>query len=747
MSRSSAILQAFNAGEFSPSLEGRTDLSKYPQACKLIENFLLLVQGPAQRRGGSRYVTPVKNEANRTWLIRFEFSATQAFVLEFGDLYVRFYASHGYVLNLGIPYEIVSPYSAANLTNADGSCALQFVQSGDVLYIANAYGTLIQRTLTRLANTNWVFAAYQPNQGPFGAENAGTTTLQASAVSGAITITASANTFAVTDIGRLVRLQSQNLTVAPWETNKAYALNDLARFDGKNYKVTNAGTSGTSPPVHEQGTALDGKGAVTWRYQNAGYGIARITGFTSATQVSATVITDTINGLNELPADVVSTTTTRWRLGAWSDTTGYPTAVTFYKNRLHWGAGLFMWASVPNDFANMSGDFFNEITIDAAISEVVSAQDVNGILWMKGLDRLVIGTGGGEFIVSPLTTNLAYGPGNISIDKQSEKRTRAVLPNLIGAALVFVQRAGRKLLSLNYSLERDKFLSTDLTVLAERMSRSGIITTAYQGEPHSILWCVLSNGKLLAFTYDQEQDVMGWARHPLGGTDAVVESVASIPSPDGTREEIWLIVKRTINGATRRYVEFFEPAWEGPDQDGTGSDDQEDAFYVDSGLTYDGVATTSITGLAHLEGEVVQILADGAVQPDKTVSGGAITLTRAAAKVHVGLQFISRLVPLRIDAGAQDGTSQGKLKRISKLISRFIDWLGGRTGQHDGTLDPLSSRRPATPMGTAEPFRSEDVIMTFPGKWDRDQYIEIRQDQPLPMTISGVFPIMNTSNE
>lgn len=789
--RASPLISAFNAGEFSPALEGRVELAKYPQACKLIENFLLLVQGPAQRRGGSRYVAPIKNEAAGAWLLRFEFSATQAFVLEFGDLYVRFFTNEGQLLypgsspysgifgyaagsivsQAGINYlcilattgnappnatywypltglicEIPSPYTFASLTNSDGTCALDAEQSGDVLYIAHQARNVKPYTLTRFANTNWQFAEYAPNQGPFLSENSTTTaTIQASAATGAINLTASVATFASTDIGRLVRLQVANLTVAPWEAGKAYIIGDFARFDGKTYKATTAATSGTSPPTHERGTALDGKTGVTWDYQDAGYGIARITAFTDSTHVAATVIQDPVNGLNLLPAGVVAAATYRWRLGAWSGTTEYPGSVTFYKNRLHWFGRLLFWGTVPNDFANMSGDFFGEITIDAAISEQVQSQDINEILWAEGLDKLIIGTGGGEFVVGPQTTQEAYGPGNISVDKQSKQRVSRVQPQVAGTSLVYGQRAGRKLLSLNYRLETDKFVSTDLAVLADRITRTGIIATAFQGEPNQIMWCVLKNGKLLGFTYNQEQDVTGWHRHPLGGA-GVVESVASIPDPDGSREQLWLLVKRTINGSTRRYVEFFERPWEGADQDGTAGDAQADAFYVDAGLTYNGPPTTTISGATHLPNTAVQILVDGATHPDRVVDAtGHVTLQVAGSKVQLGLQCTARIVPLRINAGGNDGTAQGKMKRITGLVARFIDTLGGKIGLFGGTMDDVSLRDPDTPMNTPPTIASGDHVLDFPSDWQSDQYIEIRQEQPLPMTVSALMPVVQTS--
>lgn len=795
----SPIITAFNAGELSPTLDGRVDLNKYANGCKRIENFLPLPQGPAQRRGGTRFVAEQKSSATRTWGLRFEFSATQAFVLEFGDGYVRFFTDHGQLLTgsvsawitstvytvgdlvtesgttyycqsahtsgtfatdlgagrwhtlTGSIYEIPSPYALADLTTSEGLCALRIEQSGDVLYIANAYGTYPPQKLTRHSNTRWIFTEYRPNQGPMLELNSSAVTLQASAQVGSVTLTASAATFAATDVGRLVRLDSQNLSVKPWETGKSYSTNDLVRYDGKTYEAQNNKTSGTSPPVHAEGTAFDGQDGVQWEYQNAGYGMARITVFGTSTSVTASVITDAANGLNNLPADVVSTTTTRWSLGAWSATTGYPKVVAFWGPRLWWGGRPDIprvWGSVPDDPENMAGDFFNEVRADNAIWRQVQAKDVNDIEWLVGSDRLLIGTGGGEFVAGAITSAEPLGPANIQIVRQSKRRTRGVTPVTVGNAICYVQRAGRKLLSMNFRFESDSYASSDLAVLAERVTRSGIVDMAYQNEPNSIIWCVLGNGALRGFTYDPEQDVIGWHRHPLGGTGVAVEWVVATPSPDGGRDELWLCVKRTINGATKRYIEYMERAWEGPDEDGSEGDDQEDAFYVDSGLTYDGTVATTISGLTHLVGATVQVFADGSVQPDRVVnSAGEITLDPAASVVHVGLQATARLVPMRLEAGVQEGTAQGRMKRVHKAIVRFLDTLGGKLGRYGDTLEPLSFRSPSTPMGTGEPFRSGDQEVFFGGDYDRDALLEIVQDQPLPMTVVAIMPKVHTVND
>jgi hypothetical protein len=800
--KSSPVVNSFNSGELSPTLDGRSDLAKYQSSCKLLENFLPLVQGPITRRAGFRYVAATRDMTKRAWLIRFEFSASQAWILEFGDLYVRFFASHGRVLapaasgwttitpyvvgdlvaqsgsiwycaiahTSGVfasdavlgrwhqmtdgAFSIPSPYAAADLVNDDGTCALKFVQSGDVLYIAHQARTYEPQKLTRLATTDWRFTPYQPKAGPLLSQNITSATIYSDASTGNVTLTASDPIFAATDVGRLVRVDVQNQVVKPWETNKAYTLNDLTRYDGKTYKALNSDTSGTSPPIHEKGTAFDGKSGVEWEYQDSGYGVVRITAYTSANAVDGDVLTDEASGLKQLPADVVGSgnATARWQLGAWSGTTEYPASVTFWRNRLWWGGRLGLWASVPNDFESMAGDFFGLTTLDNAIWASVQAEDVNDILWISGTTKIIIGTQGGEFVGSEITTTDALGPGNFKIERHSKRRSRAVQPLAIGDILAYVQRAGRRLLSMFFRVEREVFVSSDLAVLAERLTRAGIVDHAYQAEPYSIIWCALQSGGLVGFTYDQDQEVQGWSRHRLGGS-GIVESVATIPSPDGLGEELWAITRRTIDGNEVRYVEFLERSWEGPDNDGSGGDDQEDAFYVDCGLTYDGVPADDISGLDHLEGEEVQILADGATHPNRTVAAGAITLDREASVVHVGLACPARMVSHDLESGGPAGTSQGKPSRIYKVAVRFIDTLGGKIGMPNpsglslpSTLDEIDFRVPADPMDSAPPIFAGIKDMVFPGDWNNEKRVEILADQPLPMTVASIMPRLHTND-
>jgi hypothetical protein len=850
MARVSPAITSLNAGELGPTLEGRTDLAKYPNGLHRCENFIPLVQGPAQRRAGTRFTQEVKDSGERVWIRRFEFSATQAYILEFGDQYLRFYTNHGALLVSGVTawsnatdyvigdlvaeggvnyyciqahtnqqppdatywypltgsvYEIPTPYALADLTSEQGAFALDVEQSGDVLYIAGA-GAYVPMTLTRFDTTDWVLAEYIAENGPFMDQNKDQAIVMwASAQSGSVTLRTNTDVFAPTDVDRLVRLQSQNFDVLPWEPDTSASVNagDLRRFDGRTYKALNTAMTGVSPPIHDSGVATDGK--VFWEFQDAGYGIAQITAYTSATQVTATVLTQlpadavgeakAISGITQADPAVVTATahgftndktvylygvvgmtqvnnqffrtasvatntfalatidstgygayvsggtavlnaTMRWSLGAWSDTTGYPNAVAFAYDRLWWAKKLELYGSVPAAYTDMSVDFAGLVTPDAAIRRTLTAQDVNEILWLVESDRLLIGTPGGEFALGPITTVDPLGPDNVQVQRQSKRRCHGVRPAIVGTSVVYVQRAGRRLLLLDYAFEIDRFRSANMNALNAHITRSGIVDMAYQAEPDPVLWCVLANGSLIAFTLDQEQDATAWHRHPIGG-NGFVETVETIPSPDGGRDEVWVVVRRTINGQTKRYVEFIERPWE----DG---DDQADVFYLDSGLTYDGAPATIISGLDHLEGQAVQVAADGASHPNRTVSGGQIELAVPASTVQVGLACPARLVTMRIEAGSQDGTSQGKVKRTHGATVRLHDTLGGKIGMEDGKLTEIQYRRPSMPMDQPPEIFTGDKEVTFDGDYETDGRIEFLQDQPFPATVVGIYPRMVT---
>jgi hypothetical protein len=265
---------------------------------------------------------------------------------------------------------------------------------------------------------------------------------------------------------------------------------------------------------------------------------------------------------------------------------------------------------------------------------------------------------------------------------------------------------------------------------------------AYQQEPNQIIYAVRGDGELIGLTYQREQQVTAWHRHVFGGVfgsgKAICESVAVIPTDD-TEYEVYVIIKRTINGATKRYIEVLNTF------DFTTTDNTTFNF-LDSQLSYSGSSTTTLSGLSHLEGQTVSILADGATHPDKVVSSGAITLDRAVTKAKVGLSYSSILQTMRLDAGSQNGTSQGKTKRIYEITIRLFESVGVEVGESLTNMERIPFRTSADPMDQGIPPFTGDKAVEFRGNYDTDGFIFVRQTQPLPLTILSLYPELQTND-
>lgn len=808
MPKVAPIRSSFNAGELSPLLDGRVDVAKYQSGCTILENFIPAVQGPAVRRPGTKFVAEVKNSANRTWLHKFEFSNTQAYVLEFGDGYVRFFTQNGslqfaapsawsavtaYTIGdlvsysganyyckvantnvlptntgfwhalTGTTYEVPSPYSAADLITADGTFGLSVAQTGDIIYIAHP--SYAPRKLVRYSNTRWTLEQVNLKNGPFKTENTTkTTTVYASANTGTVTLTASSAVFSAAMVGSLFYMEPADLSsVKPWLPGQEFKhptspFGEKRRSDGKTYSCATTGAAttgkvwrtGGDKPIHTYGTQADGdynakdgtnieREGLDWTYVDSGYGILKIVTYTSATSVTATVQTDWT-----LPAGVVGAgnATWRWALASFSGVEGYPSKVSLFRERLTFAKGQTLYFSCSGDYENFAAtDDSGLIVDDRAIQATISSDTVNPIQWLASTQALLIGTSSAEFSCAENATSEPFAPGNVKIEQQSGEGSRSVEPSKVGSSVLMTQASGRRLHEVAYSFNQNGWSTADLTVLSEHVTKSGVIDTDWHRSPYKVLWAVRADGLLLGFTFNKEQDVVGWHRHPVGGSfsggAAVVETVACIPAYDRTRDELWMITKRTINGQTKRYVEYLSEEFE-------SGDVQADAFYVDCGATYSGSPATVISGLSYLEGQTVAVLADGAAHPDEVVTGGSITLEIAASKVHVGLPYVSTLQTTRIDAGGGDGTAQGKTKRIAKVAVRLHNTLGGYVGPDADNLDEMLFRDPSVPMGSPPSLYSGDVIMDFPGDYDLDGRIMIRQTQPFPMTVVALVPFMTT---
>jgi len=677
MARVAVQLTNFTGGELSPRLDGRNDLQKYPTGCKTLENMIVYPHGSAARRSGTQFVAEVKDSTKKTRLIAFEFSTVQTYILEFGNQYIRFYKDNGQILSGGSAYEISSPYLEAELFD------IKFAQSADVMYICHPNHPV--KKLARTGHTNWTLIDDVISNGPFMDHNIETTTLNPShkSVGQTTTVTASSTTginsnqgFLSTDVGRLVHIQD---------------------------------------------------------------GHFKITSVTSTTVVVGTVIVD---------LGISSSTTTDFALGAFSDTTGYPSCVTFFEQRLVFAATLSqpqtIFFSKSGDYENFDDNYHGTVADDDAIIYTIASNQVNAIRFMTATRTLIIGTAGGEFAVTGGATSsgVAITPTNIAINKQSNHGAANVDGISVGNATLFLQRAKRKIRELAYNFDVDGYVAPDLTILSEHITESGITQMAYQEEPNSIVWCVRTDGELLGLTYQREQQVIAWHRHIFGGAfssgNAVCESVEVLPTDD-SEYQIWVIVKRTINGVTKRYIEYLHNL----DFDET---DDTSFNFLDSQLEYDGSPATTISGLDHLEGETVSVLADGATHPDKTVSSGSITLDRSASKVKVGLSYTSLLQTMRIDAGSQNGTSQSKTKRIYEITARLYESIGVEIGPDLNNMERIPFRSSANAMDSGINVFTGDKEIEFRGNYETDGFIFVRQTQPLPLTILSLYPKLQTND-
>ena len=736
MARVAAQLSNFTAGELSPRLDGRNDLAKYSAGCATVENMVIYPHGAAARRPGTQYVSSVKTPANKTRLIPFEFSTTQTYILELGNQYIRFYKDNGQILSGGSPYEISSPYLTAEIFD------IKFAQSADVMYITHPNHKT--RKLSRTGHTSWTLTEVDFVNGPYLDTNSSTTTITASAhtVGTGRTFTASTSTFVSTDVGRLVRFRD---------------------------------------------------------------GYAEITGFTSATVVTVEILKDTGS----------TSGSTDWSLGAFSSTTGHPSCVSFFEQRLVFAATLnnpqTVYFSKSGDYENMDANIGGTVADDDAIIYTIASNQVNAIRFMAAGRTLIIGTAGGEFTVSGGGDNDAVTPTNILIKKQSNHGAANTDAIAVANATLFLQRAKRKIRELAYNFDVDGYTAPDLTILAEHITEGGIVEMAYQEEPLAIIWCVRNDGELIALTYQREQEVVAWHRHIFGGafgsSKAVCESVAVIPTED-SEYELYMIIKRTINGATTRYVEYLNTF----DFDQT---DNTSFNFLDSQLNYSGATSTlngdisnsantvivasgtdftssgkikiggeiitytgkstnnltgctrgtesttaaahtsgdtvkqvvnSLSGLNHLEGQTVSILADGATHPDKTVSSNAVTLDRFANSVKIGLGYTSILKTMRIDAGSQNGTSQAKTKRIYEVTARLYESVGVEVGPDLNNMERVPFRTSANPMDQGIPPFTGDKEVEFRGNYDTDGFMIVRQTQPLPLTILSLYPRLVTND-
>lgn len=743
---------------------GRQDIAKYASGLYVCLNGIPLTQGAWTRRPGTVFLHQTKYHDKESRLFPFQYSVTQTYMLEFGENYIRFFTNHGILTN-----------TAQNITSASKAtqCVVGYSGSdtfanGDRVHVAGVVG------MTQLNNREFIVSDVDTGANTFKIKDTDGNYVNSSAygtyASGGTVaeIFEVATTFAEADLPYVRITQSADTLYLlhpdfpPQKLVRASALSwtlsELAFLDGP-YDSLNTTTTTLTPSaatgtgVTLTASAVTGiNGGLGFQTTDVGrliriregtaWGYVEITGWTSTTVVTVTVV----NTLTNTSAKV------NWRLGIWSDTTGFPSCGTFYDDRL-WLAGA---ATSPQrldgskvglytDFSPSGTD--GTVADDNAVAFTLNADDVNAVKWLAPNEKgLLAGTSRGEWQIKASALNEAITPTNISGKPSTKHGSSDAAPVLAGKAVLFIQRAGRKLRELAYVFEADGFRAPDMTLLSEHITRPSITELAYQEQPQAIVWAVRSDGVLAGFTYERDQDVVAWHRHELGGSSnsagtaiPVVESVAVVPSPDASRDELYLVVKRYINGATKRYVEYMSKIWE-------SGDEQEDAFQMDCGWSVvNGSASASVTGLWHLEGQTVLPYVDGTKHPTVVVTNGTVTLNTAGTVVTLGYSYNSDGQTLPLEGGSQDGTAQGKVKRIHKIGFWLMDTLGLKFGPSTDKLTELLTRRWSDNFGEAAPLFTGVVAERFEGDYDLLGQVYWRADGPFPATVLAILPKVNTN--
>jgi len=744
---------SFNAGEWGPKLAYRFDLEKYQSACAQLENAIVLTEGAADRRGGTQFINGTNNETIAR-LEPFTFSLDTAFMLEFTNGRLRFYSNGELVeTSPGVPYVLLTSFQTDDLFN------LTFAQINDIIYVA--LGRDNPYKITRVTDTNWTIDPVVFDVPALRDENTSAITLTPAATTGnGINLEASDDLFPddTTIIGAYFQLghvrpaatQELGITVdgvsaglpvfGAWNmrtfgTWTADVLLQRSLDGGGTWETLLVYTGKNDLNIAQPGTEPNANVTYRLKVENwvSGsstpravlevsaatiYGLGKVVGHISTTEVLVNVITPFYS----------TDATLVWRESAWSVYRGFPRAVTFHEQRLVFGGNTAQpqtfWGSQTGDYEN-----FQYGTNDTdAFAYTLGSKKRLQIHWLQSQDDLIIGTSLEEWAVGGSQDGQVslITPTNVRATRQSAHGSNSALAAvLVNEAVLFVQRVGRKVREMTYNLGQQNYLSVDMTILASHVTMGGIVQMAYQSQPHSILWAVTGDGDLIGFTYERGENVTGWHRHT---TDGLFKSVAVIPSEDG--DELWVVVARVIGGVTKHYVERFNPTqWTA----------KEDAFFVDSGLSYDGSPETVFGGLNHLIGKTVSILADGSVRANQVVSvAGEITLESAASVVHAGLPYQTIISPMPLNMDPQLGPSATQIKRISKLGLFFLNTLGCKYGPALDQLDTIPFRGTADAMDASAPLFTGEEIVNFDGPYSTDGRIFVVQDQPLPMTLLGI---------
>ncbi len=674
----------FTGGEISHSLASRYDLGKFKSSCRHLENFLPDLHGPLHRRMGTRFLEDLEGFSV---LIPFEFSADpgQNYVLVLQEGRIRVAQKNGFVRDAsGEPVSMPAPYLKEQLYD------VAFAQSGDIVYLAHPGHAL--RKVMRYGQADWrlekvnfmpaidppdlVTVAFSSGDGNFDLRYK----VAAVNAKGEVSVAAKGH-------------QPAGKHPSDWVVGD-YALVSWFPVDGaESYLV--------------------------WREDAGIYGLIGVSDGETKTSGGQVVFRD-----DRYTADQKDTPPNPQDPFTQGNNPGL---VTFHQQRLVLGSPALQpqtWhASRTGSYEDFSRA--RPLKDDDALEFTLASGRIDVIQWMASFGDLLFGTAGGEYKAIGADQG-AITPSSLNMREQSYWGSARLRPLVIGNSVLHVQRQGSRVRDLCYSLERDGYAGNDLSVLAAHLFENRLIKQwDYQQSPGSTIYCVRDDGLMLALTYLKEHEIWGWSRVSTRGKFRSVAVTAG-----SMEDDVYVVAERVIKNETRWYLERFEPRWK-------ESDGIESAFFVDSGLSYSGLATSVLAGLEHLEGLEVAILADGGPLPAQVVRDGRIILPFAARTAQVGLPYKSLVCPQTPEADMQEGASLGRARSYSRSRLRLAASVGGSYGPDLETLYNL----PFTPAkyGQAIPPFTGDLEFNPDAGYSPEGKIWFVQDLPLPFTITALM--------
>ncbi|WP_226779016.1 hypothetical protein [Oceaniglobus trochenteri] len=734
MVRASPPARSASSGEMSELMFGRPDFERYANGVRRLRGFIPLPEGPTTRCPGTEMIGETRNNGVGR-LMGFVFRDEDAMLLEWTNGQLRFWRNGALVQDGGAPYSIATPY------NATQAKSLQSLQSSDRIYLTGgglrpqrlsrmaiddwsientpfvggpfaprnldqsieisasaATGTVTLTatgdvfladhvgSLFRLQETDSSATPFwtgnteteigdQYYHGPNLYEIVGFDAKNGTTGATAPTVDVDENVSADADVIWSAISNDNSGNVPDWTAGETVRFGNRRFSDGWTIEVIGFTASGrktgVNPPVHIQGRVLTEKGGPVYEFVTDGIGIVEITAVAGPRSATAEVRKRLPDGLTERP-------TYRWSEAAWSDLRGWPRAIGAFQQRHCYGGTPMdprtMWFSVIGGTVDMTDNGLEDDGFSYILaSPRARAGEIRSIL--AAGETLHIFTSGDEFFGSATDADRAFAAETARFSSDTAHGAADVPPILIDGAPVFLHKNSRQLFAQMINPNSGKFIGENLTQIARHILGRGADRLVYQEDPVPVVWARGTDGALIGLTYLPGQKVVGFHRHDLAG--GFVEDIEVLPSDDGLSEDLYLIVRRQINGQTRRFIERMKHPF--IELDGLEPDLQ-DAWFQYCAVRYQGTATTEISGLDHLEGETVTAWTERGAFARLTVTGGAVTLPHPVTSAITGLDAtdLQNIETLDIVMGTPDGGDEGRKRTHRVTGMRVHRTVGGR---------------------------------------------------------------------